>query len=225
MPPSRLCENLPLLLDSAVGSDIAFKVQGETIKAHSQILSAQSEVLQRQFSCGMQESISKEVAIEDCEPTLFRAFLRYLYSDSFDYVEALITSNASTSSESTCSTSASGTALSTLQQLLAISHKYQVTRLQIWCERKLCRLLSIKEACSVLLQAHLYEAKQLEKRCLAFIAANMSEVVKTEAFASLSQKWPQVCLKITLRLGCVSEGNSAAAMSMQEKVRKRKRED
>merc|ERR1719316_1089976 len=98
VPPSRLCDNLLLLLDSALGSDVTFKVQGEIIKAHSPILSAQSEVLQRQFSCGMQESISKEVTVEDCKPNIFRAFLRYLYSDSFDCIDSLISSNTSTSS-------------------------------------------------------------------------------------------------------------------------------
>merc|ERR1719379_3117539 len=112
-----------------------------------------------------------------------------------------------------------------LRQLLAVSHKYQVTRLQVWCERKLSQLISIEEACSVLVQAHLFEAKQLEKKCLDFITANKSEVVKRESFASLSQQWPQVSLKIFLRVASVSEGTATTAMEVQETVRKRKRDD
>lgn len=227
LPPSSLNDNLLLLLDSAAASDVTFKVQGDVIKAHSQILSACSEVLQRQFSCGMQESISKEVTIEDCEPLVFKAFLRYLYSDSFAAMENFVASN--TSSPSVAAGAASANApkmtLSILQQLLAVSHKYQITRLQLWCELKLCELISVEEACSVLKQAHLHEAKQLKERCLDFIAENMSEVIKTEAFASLTQKWPQIGLMITCRVARISDGNAAAAMNMHESTRKRKRED
>lgn len=212
VPPPRLGDNLLLLLDNDVASDCTFKVQGETIRAHSQIISAGSSVLQRLFSSGMRESMSKEVIIDDCEPAIFKAFLRHVYSDNFTSVEGLISNET-------------GTKMSMLQSLLALSHKYQVTRLQIWCECQLIELISTQEVCSVLVQAHLHEAKQLEKRCLDFIAANMSEVVKTESFGSLSHQWPEVSLKVTLRLACLSEDIAAAAIKAQENSRKRKRED
>jgi len=228
VPSSRLGDNLLLLLDDVVGCDVTFKVQGDNIKAHSPILSASSEVFKKLFSCGMQECATKEVIIEDCEPPIFKAFLRYLYSDNFASVEDLIarktSGNADDAADMT-SGSPTSTKMLTLQQLLAVSHKYQVARLQVWCERKLGELISIREACSVLVQAHLFEAKQLEKRCLEFIIANMSEVVKTESFASLGQQWPQVSLKITLRVAGVSEGTTTTAMEVQENVRKRKRDD
>eukprot|EP00746_Dinoflagellata_sp_MGD_P017802 gnl/MRDRNA2_/MRDRNA2_141095_c0_seq1.p1 gnl/MRDRNA2_/MRDRNA2_141095_c0~~gnl/MRDRNA2_/MRDRNA2_141095_c0_seq1.p1 ORF type:complete len:192 (+),score=25.82 gnl/MRDRNA2_/MRDRNA2_141095_c0_seq1:77-577(+) len=165
----------------------------------------------------MQESTSKEVIIDDCEPIIFKAFLRYLYNDDFSSVEGIMSSDASNAS-------VKETTMSRLQSLLATSHKYQVTRLQMWCQRKLRELISIDQVCSVLVQAHLYEAKQLEKWCLDFIAANMSEVVKTESFISVSHKWPEVSLKITMRLACLSEGIAATAISLQENSRKRKRD-
>lgn len=213
MPCSNLIDNLLALLDTGVGSDVTFQVQGDIITAHSQILCARSEVLQRQFSCGMQESTSKEVFIDDCEPVIFKSFLRYLYCDDFATLEGLI-------SNKDC-----GTPMSMLQKLLAISHKYQVTRLQAWCESKLCELITIDEVCSVLQQAHLYEVKTLEQRCLDFIADNMSEVAKTETFASLIQQWPEVSLKITLRVARVSELNAEKALKAQESLRKRKRSE
>eukprot|EP00746_Dinoflagellata_sp_MGD_P065862 gnl/MRDRNA2_/MRDRNA2_27384_c0_seq1.p1 gnl/MRDRNA2_/MRDRNA2_27384_c0~~gnl/MRDRNA2_/MRDRNA2_27384_c0_seq1.p1 ORF type:complete len:501 (-),score=97.62 gnl/MRDRNA2_/MRDRNA2_27384_c0_seq1:225-1727(-) len=225
VPRSSFCDDFLPLLDTAAGSDVTFLVQGETMKAHSQILSARSEVLQRQFSCGMQETTSKEVTIPDCRPIIFRAFLQYLYCDSLAAMESFIASDACSSSLAGDTTSANGTKLSTLQQLLAVSHKYQVTRLQAWCELELCKLISIEAVCSVLLQAHLYDAKQLEKKCLEFVAANMNEVVKTEAFVSMNQHWPHVSLKIHLCVGRVSETSATTAMEVQENVRKRKRED
>lgn len=50
-----------------------------------------------------------------------------------------------------------------LQKLLSVSHLYQVQRLRLWCEHKLCECLTVVDAFSILCQAHLYEAKQLEQ--------------------------------------------------------------
>merc|ERR1711988_161287 len=112
-----------------------------------------------------------------------------------------------------------------LQQLLAVSHKYQISRLRLWCERQLCECISIEHVCSVLCQAHLYEAKKLEEKCLNFIKTHMTEVVKTDAFGSLCAEWPQVSLKVTLHNAGVPESAAAAAVEKQENVRKRKREN
>eukprot|EP00747_Dinoflagellata_sp_TGD_P156618 gnl/TRDRNA2_/TRDRNA2_177678_c4_seq41.p2 gnl/TRDRNA2_/TRDRNA2_177678_c4~~gnl/TRDRNA2_/TRDRNA2_177678_c4_seq41.p2 ORF type:complete len:110 (+),score=23.36 gnl/TRDRNA2_/TRDRNA2_177678_c4_seq41:468-797(+) len=105
-----------------------------------------------------------------------------------------------------------------------MSHKYHVPRLQLWCERELCKCISLGDACLVLSQAHLYEAKQLEKKCLEFIKANRTEVIKSAAFATLNQEWPALSLKIMLHLADFSESTTDAAIDMQRSTRKRKRE-
>merc|ERR1712046_138158 len=112
-----------------------------------------------------------------------------------------------------------------LQQLLSLSHKYQINRLRLWCEHELCERIRVEDVCSVLCQAHLYEAKTLEERCLDYVKAHIDEVVQTEAFACLSQDWPQVSLKIILHNSRVSERSAAAAVENQQNVRKRKRDD
>merc|ERR1712216_495982 len=109
-------------------------------------------------------------------------------------------------------------------QLLALSHKYQVARLQVWCEKELCAQISIEDVCSVLSQAHLYDATQLQKSCLDFIKANMKDVVKTDAFVRLGQDWPQVSLKITLHLAEVPENIATMAIEKHQTARKRKRD-
>jgi len=219
VPPPDFSDNMLSLLDSTEGVDVSFVLQGETIKAHSQILSARSEVLRRQFACGLQESISKEVVIDDIEPWIFKAFLRYLYSDSFASLQDLIDDKVAVASGSPCPPKSQTTSI--LQQLLATSHKYQSSRLQLWCEHKLCECIGIDNVCSVLCQAYLHEAKELEKRCLDVIAANMDEVAKSDAFGTLSRDWPQVSLKITLHLARVPE--SIAKAAIEHSMRKRKR--
>eukprot|EP00747_Dinoflagellata_sp_TGD_P156603 gnl/TRDRNA2_/TRDRNA2_177678_c4_seq28.p1 gnl/TRDRNA2_/TRDRNA2_177678_c4~~gnl/TRDRNA2_/TRDRNA2_177678_c4_seq28.p1 ORF type:complete len:505 (+),score=88.94 gnl/TRDRNA2_/TRDRNA2_177678_c4_seq28:50-1564(+) len=229
IPPPVLADKLMALLDSGSGCDVTFIVQGESIRAHGQILSAASDVLQRQLACGMQESISKEIIVEDCEPKIFGAFVRYMYSESLDSLQNFI---AGKSAEPSSSDPAGNqedasepiTKMSILQQLLAVSHKYQVNRVQAWCERELCKFLSIEDVCSVLRQAHLYEAKKLEKKCLEFIKAHRNDVVKSVEFASLTREWPELCLKIMLHMGDVSDASAATAMDVQRSLHKRKRE-
>jgi len=103
-----------------------------------------------------------------------------------------------------------------LQNVLAVSHKYQVPRLQLWCEQQLCDRISKKQVCSILCQAHLYEAKQLENACLTFIKENMEAVVATPGFGSLSGKWPEVMLKINIFIAGLSESAASAAVKAQQ---------
>eukprot|EP00930_Biecheleria_cincta_P043293 TRINITY_DN29746_c0_g1_i1.p1 TRINITY_DN29746_c0_g1~~TRINITY_DN29746_c0_g1_i1.p1 ORF type:complete len:507 (-),score=65.56 TRINITY_DN29746_c0_g1_i1:12-1532(-) len=227
VPPSNLTDRLMHLLDNGAGCDVTCRVQGETIQAHSLILCAASNVLQRMLACGLQESLSKEIIIEDCEPQIFKNFLRYLYSDNFDSLESFIAGKVSehSSGDGRIAANEVSTKMSILQQLLAVGHKYQVARLQLWCERELCRCITIEDVCTVLCQAHLYEAKQLEKRCLDFIKTHRNEVVRTAGFASLSKEWPQVSLKITLHIGAIDESSAAVAIEAQRSGHKRKRDE
>ena len=153
------------LWEKGTCSDVEFVVQGYSIQAHSPVLCARSEVFQKQLTVGMQESMSKVIVIEDCDPATFRAFLQFLYTDTFPNISELMAQRLSQSDEKPESFSR----ISRLQALLAVSHKYEVTRLLRWCESQLCDQLSNSEVISILCQAHLLEARHLEKACLAFI--------------------------------------------------------
>jgi len=109
------------------------------------------------------------------------------------------------------------TCVDTVQQLLALAHKYQLSRLQLWCERELAGNISSDNVCSVLCQAHLYTASQLEKKCLEFVKQNAQEVIGSEAFQSLLQKWPAVGLLVTAHL--------AHVQLSEQRTGKRKRDD
>merc|ERR1712100_214594 len=105
-----------------------------------------------------------------------------------------------------------------LQHLLAISHKYQVTRLHLWCEQELSKYLSVTEVCHVLCQAHLYEASQLEKTCLAWIKANQAAVVVTPAFSALAKDWPKVMFKINMFLAGVAGAEASRLLEAHWKA-------
>merc|ERR1711862_187340 len=103
---------------------------------------------------------------------------------------------------------------SLLLRLLGISHRYHVIRLLAWCENQLCKLVSVPEVCSILCQAHLYQAEELEKVCLSFLKTNMTAVVATAGFTELMKSWPEVVLKVNVFLAGII--GSAAATILDE---------
>ena len=69
------------LLNSGIGSDVEFIVQGEKILAHHSILRGGiSPVFTAMFEHDMTESSSRTVVVEDVDPKVFRQLLRYLYT-------------------------------------------------------------------------------------------------------------------------------------------------
>lgn len=216
VPRGSLGSNLASLLDDAKYSDITFIVQGESLKAHSQILCARSEVFETQLNSGLRESLSKEIVVEDCDLAGFRVLLNFLYTDDFSCVDEMV--KAATASSSCESESASNARMSLLQNVLAASHRYQVVRLRSWCEHQLCGFIRVNDVLSVLCQAHLYEAKQLEEACLSFIKKNMNSVVVTSKYGSLSNDWPEVMLKISIYTTGVSESSAGPALEAQREA-------
>jgi len=193
VPEPTLHRDAETLLEEASSSDVLFSVQGEEIDAHSQVLCARSEVLKKQLNSGMQESVSKVIIVEDCNVATFKSFLRFIYTDKLPTVADLATEQAGQAVKEVGSRHPSQ-----MEALWAVSHKYQVVRLQRWCEAQLCKQLSTEQVCSVLRQAHVFEAAQLEKACLSYVRDNIAEVLKLQAYTDLISKWPEIALKIQL---------------------------
>mmetsp|Transcript_87987 Transcript_87987/g.137895 ORF Transcript_87987/g.137895 Transcript_87987/m.137895 type:complete len:517 (-) Transcript_87987:117-1667(-) len=232
VPPSSLISNFLSCLDEGKLSDVTFTVRGECIKAHFFVLAARSEVFERELQCGMRESISKEVPIVDCEPYIFKAFLRFLYSDDFSHIEAIVENSRPRISDTIESGSADSPTnegpmpkIRVLQDVLSVSHKYQVSRLSLWCEQQLCEHVCQSEVCSLLRQAHLLDAKVLEDVCLKYIKTNMETLASTQEFTEMSADWPELLLKISLMAsGASANTTNSAVLAQQASLRKRKRE-
>lgn len=129
-----------------------------------------------------------------------------------------------TCSGQSSSGSNSGKHVTWLQSVLAVSHKYALVRLQAWCEQKLCECIAISEVCSILCQAHLYEAKHLASACLNYVKEHYAAVIVTEDFGSLAKDWPEVMVKINLWMGGVTESNAKTAIEASQRASgKRKR--
>jgi speckle-type POZ protein len=209
-----LAKNLLLMFESGKHSDVSFDVSGEKFDAHVNILSARSNVLDRELSCGMQESEKRKVVIHDCSPAAFKAMLQFLYTDDFVHVEQMV---QAAEAGGGLDDDLQQKRMSLLQDLLAVTHKYEVSRLQLWCERQLSQHISLNGVCSVLIQAHLHDAAQLEQACLKFMKESFQDVVTTASFGRLMKDWPQVALKITIyNAGVTAERAKAAADAQRD---------
>ncbi|CAE7332608.1 BPM3 [Symbiodinium natans] len=208
VPGPTLNQDTRALWEGGACSDVQFLVQGATIQAHSQLLCSRSEVFQKQLTAGLQESVSKVIVIEDCEPVTFKEFLKFLYTDSFPNVAEFVARKPETEDGE------GGSRMSRMQALLAVSHKYQVTRLQRWCELQLCDQLTTPEVSRILCQAHLLEATHLERACLSYIKEHMVDVIKLPAFAELMRAWPDVMLKLSLFSAGVPDTEASAALDV-----------
>ncbi|CAE7026923.1 BPM1, partial [Symbiodinium sp. CCMP2456] len=113
VPGPTMGSDMLRFLEKSAGSDVEFVVQGERIKAHSQVLCARSEVFEKQLTTGMKESVSKMITIEDCDPASFKTLLHYLYTDDLGCIDELLSKAHGDGG------SFSGTQL---QALLAVSH-------------------------------------------------------------------------------------------------------
>lgn len=159
----------------------------------------------------MKESISKEIMVEECDLETFKALLKFIYTDDLQRIEEL-----AKMTKADCV----GNKLPApfLQKLLSVSHLYQVSRLRIWCEHKLCECLTVCDAFSILCQGHLYEAKQLEQACLAFIKDNLAQVVSSSSFGRGCKEWPEVVLKINAATAGLDERSAGMAFeALREK--------
>ena len=163
-----------------------FHVPGDVLKAHSPILRARPAVFATALASGMQESVSKTIVIEDCLSDTFKALLQLLYTDDLAGLEEKMVKQEGIPR------------VFQMLMLLDVSHKYEVTRLQQWCEIQLCQELTVPDVRSVLSKAHLLHAKQLEEVCVRYITEHLVEVVKQPAYTVLLKTCPQLIVKICL---------------------------
>ncbi|KAL9700587.1 hypothetical protein quinque_004028 [Culex quinquefasciatus] len=78
---SSLSQDLETLVGDEQFGDVTMVVCGEKQLAHRNILAARSPVFAAMFSHPLKESVENCVVVEDVEPTVFKALLRYIYTD------------------------------------------------------------------------------------------------------------------------------------------------
>ncbi|KQJ87683.1 BTB/POZ and MATH domain-containing protein 1 [Brachypodium distachyon] len=116
----------------------------------------------------MREKTAANVQIDDMEAKVFKALLHFIYTDSLLEME-----------EEDISVMA--------QHLLVAADRYNLERLKLLCEEKLCSLINTSTAATTLALAEQHGWGTLNKSCFMFLASlgNLKAVMASEGFQHL----------------------------------------
>ncbi|GAB4827504.1 BTB/POZ and MATH domain-containing protein 3 [Ancistrocladus abbreviatus] len=191
--PSDMGQNFKELLDNEVGCDIAIEVGDETFKAHKLILAARSPVFRAQFFGLVGNPNMDKVALEDVEPSIFKAMLLFIYSDALPDLEEIMGSTTS------CSLAFM------VQHLLAAADRFGLDRLKLLCEAKLCSDLNCDTVATTLSLAEQHQCPQLKSMCLKFAAVNLGVVMGTDGFTHLESSCPSLLSELLETVASVDD--------------------
>ncbi|KAL6874011.1 hypothetical protein ACP4OV_014093 [Aristida adscensionis] len=175
MPSSGLQHQLGELLRTGTGADVTLVVSGEPFAAHRAVLAARSPVFMAEFFGHMKERSSPRVEIKDMEAAVFRAMLRFVYTDTAPELDR---------------EGDDGDVFA--QHLLAAAHRYGLDRLKLMCEDKLCDGAGVATAATILALAEQHGCSRLKARCVELVAGNLDGVMATEGYKHLMASCPSV---------------------------------
>ncbi|KAK9283383.1 hypothetical protein L1049_011625 [Liquidambar formosana] len=143
-----------------------------------------------------------EVVVEDVEPSIFKAMLLFIYSDKLPDVHEV------TGSTSMC------TSTILVQHLLAAADRFNLDRLKLLCEAKLCEEVNVNTVATTLALAEQHGCPQLKSICLKFAAtpANLGAVMQSEAYRYLEESCPSMISEL-LRTFASADENSGLQLS------------
>uniref|UniRef100_A0A0E0M7V3 BTB domain-containing protein n=1 Tax=Oryza punctata TaxID=4537 RepID=A0A0E0M7V3_ORYPU len=182
VPPSDMNQQFGDLLETEKGADVVFEVGGQTFAAHRCVLAARSPVFRAELYGLMKEGDTAGVVrIEDMEVHVFKVLLRFLYTDSLPEMKE---------EDVMC------------QHLLVAADFYNLERLKLICEEKLCRYISVGTVSNILVLADQHHCDGLKKACFNFLSStvNLSAVVAGDGFKHLSKSCPSLMEELLVML-------------------------
>ncbi|XP_047084770.1 BTB/POZ and MATH domain-containing protein 2-like [Lolium rigidum] len=183
VPPSDMHQHLGRLLSAGDGADVTFQVGSETFAAHKYMLAARSSVFMAELFGPMKEKTSSSVRIDDMEARVFRALLHFVYTDSPPEMDKDDTVTMS-------------------QHLLVAADRYNLERLKLMCEEKLCKHIDIHTISTTLALAEQHGCRGLKEECFNFLKSPgmMKAVVATDGFEHLKNSCPSILQELVTKL-------------------------
>ncbi|KAL6643092.1 hypothetical protein ACP70R_021273 [Stipagrostis hirtigluma subsp. patula] len=189
VPQSDLHQHFGALLETEKGADVVFDVGGQTFAAHRCVLAARSPVFSAELFGAMKESETGGVVrIDDMEARVFKALLYFVYTDLF---------LEKTKAEG------EGDEDAMAQHLLVAADRYNLDRLKLMCEEKLCKYIDVGTVATILALAEIHHCHGLKKACFDFLSspANLRAVVASGSLKHLSGTCPSVMEEVIAMLG------------------------
>ncbi|KAL6622418.1 hypothetical protein ACP70R_032297 [Stipagrostis hirtigluma subsp. patula] len=195
VPPPKLHEHLYDLLYTRKGSDVVIDVGGEAFHAHRWLLAMRSPAFEAELLASMAATKADDgeapgagagdvprAEIRDMEPSVFRALLRFMYTDKLPQVEER-------------------DAVSTARGLLAAAHRFELERLKPMCEEMLRERISVGTVAGTLAAAERHGCRALKAACVEFIAypGNLKKVMETEGFEKIKADYPALMMELVMK--------------------------
>jgi speckle-type POZ protein len=174
VPQSDLHTHFANMLKDGEGVDVTFSVADQLFSAHRYVLAARSPVFKAELFGEMKETTMKCIKIDDMEPAIFGALLRFIYTDDFP---------------DGCGVDKDAP----LQHLFVAADRYGVERLKLMCQSKLSQSLDVDTVGFVLDLAERCNCCKLKAHCLRYIERNCNRwpaIEETQGFAQLKVNHP-----------------------------------
>lgn len=178
---STLTADLSQLLQSSQFADTKLLVRGKEFPVHRAVLSARSPVFEKMFDHDCKEKINGVVDIDDLSQDVCEQFLKFIYADKVDDLEAMA------------------------PELLSAADKYQLDSLKNLCEHYLSSTLSIDTASRLLLLADTHQAKQLKCQCIDYITDHIAKVKLTDSWKTVTKARPELGIELLMNLSTKHE--------------------
>ncbi|XP_047083364.1 BTB/POZ and MATH domain-containing protein 2-like [Lolium rigidum] len=190
VPPTDLHLHYRDLLDSMDGADVAFHVGGEKFLAHRIVLAARSSVFKAELLGTMKEKTDRPIEIGDMEPDVFKSLLHFIYTDSLPVLGL-----ASNQGESRRDVVMAG-------HLLVAADRYNISRLKLICEHKLCSHIDANMVATNLALAEQHNCSGLKEACLQFLTSpsNLEAMKASEGYKHLKISCPSALRELIARL-------------------------
>ena len=155
--------------DSALG--------GQTFAAHRLVLAMRSSVFKAELYGPMREGSTQQlVTIEDMQPAVFKALLRFIYTDS-------LLDNDDHGGD---------VHIEMIRHLLVAADRYALDRLKLICQSILCQKIDVESVATTMALAYQYNCPRLTEACLEFMTSSnvMDAVEATQGYKDLKTTCP-----------------------------------
>ncbi|VAI82978.1 unnamed protein product [Triticum turgidum subsp. durum] len=182
VPRSNLCQQLAGLLNSMDGADVTFHVGEEKFLAHRSVLAARSSVFKAELLGSMMENAGDPVEIKDMESDVFKSLLHFIYTDD-------------SPSEMACEDAVMA------GHLLVAADRYDVERLKLICEEKLCKHIDSNTVATSLALAEQHSCPGLKEACFEFLASpsNFEAMVASDGYEHIKSSCPSILKELIAR--------------------------
>ncbi|KAK1648253.1 hypothetical protein QYE76_066058 [Lolium multiflorum] len=183
VPPSDMHRHFGRLLSAGQGADVTFKVGGKKFAVHRYMLAARSPVFAAELFGPMKEKTATNIAIHDMEATVFKNMLHFIYTDSLPE-------------------NGDGESCEMAQHLLVAADRYNLERLKLICEEKLCSYIDASTVGTTLTLAEQHGCLELKEACFSFLKSpdNVKAFVATDGFEHLTSSCPSVLKELVGQL-------------------------